>query len=52
MKMRFEEKLKKHKLIGAIKQPKSLEKAIKYKDNLAAAILMIGNISIVMVDHF
>ena len=40
----FEENLQKSKLIAAIKEPKSIEKAIKYKENLAATILMTGNI--------
>lgn len=40
----FQERLKKHRLIAAIKEPKSIEKAIKYKDNISAVILMTGNI--------
>lgn len=40
----FKERLKKHKLIAAIKEPKSIEKAIKYKENISAVILMTGNI--------
>ncbi len=40
----FEERLKKHKLIAAIKEPKSIEKAIKYKDHISAVILMTGTI--------
>ena len=40
----FEERLKNHKLIAAIKEPKSIEKAIKYKENIGAVILMTGNI--------
>ncbi|RST77735.1 glycerol-3-phosphate responsive antiterminator [Siminovitchia acidinfaciens] len=40
----FEERLKKYKLIAAIKEPKSIEKVIKYKDNISAVILMTGNI--------
>lgn len=40
----FEERLKKHKLLAAIKEPKSIEKAIKYKENISAVILMTGNI--------
>ncbi len=40
----FEERLKKHKLIAAIKEPKSIERAIKYKDHISAVILMTGNI--------
>ena len=32
------------KLIAAIKEPKSIEIAIKYKENIAAVILMTGNI--------
>ncbi len=40
----FEERLKKHKLIAAIKEPRSIEKAIKYKDHISAVILMTGNI--------
>ncbi|MFD1708972.1 glycerol-3-phosphate responsive antiterminator [Siminovitchia sediminis] len=44
MKRTFEEKLEKHKLIAAIKEPKCIERAIKYKENIAAVILMTGNI--------
>ena len=44
MKKTFEEKLESRKLIAAIKHPKSIEKAIKYKENIAAVILMTGNI--------
>ena len=44
MKQKFEENLRKSKIIAAIKYPKSIEKAIKYKENLAAVILMTGNI--------
>ncbi len=44
MKNMFESRLKAHKLIGAIKEPKSIELAIKYKENLSAVILMTGNI--------
>lgn len=40
----FQERLEKHQLIAAIKEPKALEKAIKYKHNLSAVILMTGNI--------
>ncbi|GIN89421.1 glycerol uptake operon antiterminator regulatory protein [Siminovitchia terrae] len=40
----FEERLKKHKLIAAIKEPRSIEKAIKYKDHISAVILMTGTI--------
>lgn len=40
----FEARLKKHKLIAAIKEPKSIERAIKYKDHISAVILMTGNI--------
>lgn len=40
----FRERLEKHRLIAAIKEPKALEKAIKYKENLSAVILMTGNI--------
>jgi glycerol uptake operon antiterminator len=44
LKRTFEERLKNHKLIAAIKEPKSIEKAIKYKENISAVILMMGNI--------
>ncbi|TXL66875.1 glycerol-3-phosphate responsive antiterminator [Cerasibacillus terrae] len=44
MKILFKNNLKKSKLIGAIKHPKSIDRAIKYKQNLAAVILMTGNI--------
>lgn len=44
MKKIFEERLKKHKLIAAVKQPKSIEQAIKYKEHISAVILMTGNI--------
>lgn len=44
LKKNFENNLRRTKLIAAIKDPKSIEKAIKYKDNLAATILMTGNI--------
>ena len=44
MKKTFEENLQKSKLIAAIKHPKSIERAIKYKKNIAAVILMTGNI--------
>ncbi|MBD8006596.1 glycerol-3-phosphate responsive antiterminator [Bacillus norwichensis] len=40
----FEERLNKHKLIAAIKEPRSIEKAIKYKDHISAVILMTGTI--------
>ncbi|MCM3585433.1 glycerol-3-phosphate responsive antiterminator [Mesobacillus maritimus] len=40
----FEERLKDFKLIAAIKEPKSIEKAIKYKENISAVILMTGNV--------
>ncbi|MDQ0999662.1 glycerol uptake operon antiterminator [Neobacillus niacini] len=40
----FEERLNNHKLIAAIKEPKSIEKAIKYKENISAVILMTGNV--------
>lgn len=40
----FEERLKTRKLIAAIKEPKSIEKAIKYKENISAVILMTGNV--------
>ena len=40
----FEERLRDFKLIAAIKEPKSIEKAIKYKENISAVILMTGNV--------
>ena len=44
MRKRFEENLRTSKIIAAIKHPKSIEKAIQYKENIAAVILMTGNI--------
>lgn len=40
----FHERLNKYQLIGAIKDPKSLDLALRYKENLSAVILMTGNI--------
>lgn len=40
----FQERLEQHRMIAAIKEPKALDKAIKYKHNLSAVILMTGNI--------
>ncbi|HZG74110.1 MAG TPA: glycerol-3-phosphate responsive antiterminator [Chondromyces sp.] len=40
----FEERLSDYKLIAAIKEPKTIEKAIKYKENISAVILMTGNV--------
>lgn len=44
MELLFKQRLEKSKIIAAIKHPKSIERAIKYKHNLAAVILMTGNI--------
>ena len=44
MKKMFRERLERRKLIAAIKEPKSIERAIKYKENISAVILMTGNI--------
>ncbi|WP_249869116.1 glycerol-3-phosphate responsive antiterminator [Oceanobacillus saliphilus] len=38
------ERLRKHKLVAAVKDPKNLEKAIKYKDHISAVLLMTGTI--------
>lgn len=40
----FYEQLAKHKVIASVKDPKSLDLAIKYKHNLSAVMLMTGNI--------
>lgn len=40
----FQERLADKKLIAAIKEPKAIEVALKYKDNISAVILMTGNI--------
>jgi len=40
----FTNQLQKHRLVAAIKDPKNLEKAVKYKDNIGAVILMTGTI--------
>lgn len=44
LKQQFKERIQTHQLIAAIKEPKAIEKAIKYKDNISAVILMTGNI--------
>lgn len=38
------ERLKEYKLAAAVKDPKNLERAVKYKDNIGAVILMTGNV--------
>lgn len=38
------ERLEKHKLVAAIKEPKYIERAIKNKKNLSAVLLMTGTI--------
>ncbi len=40
----LQKRLEKHKMVGAIKDPKNIERAIKYKDNLSAVLLMTGTI--------
>ena len=40
----FNQQLEKYKLIAAVKEPKLIEYAIRYKENLSAVILMTGNI--------
>ncbi|MGE8205458.1 glycerol-3-phosphate responsive antiterminator [Heyndrickxia sp. NPDC080065] len=37
-------RLEKHKMVAAIKDPKYIERAIKYKENLSAVLLMTGTI--------
>lgn len=40
----LQERLKKHKMVAAIKVPRDIERAIKYKENLSAVLLMTGTI--------
>ncbi|WP_100332349.1 glycerol-3-phosphate responsive antiterminator [Bacillus xiapuensis] len=40
----LKERLTKHKMIAAIKEPKFIEQAIQYKNNLSAVLLMTGTI--------
>ncbi|WP_100401685.1 glycerol-3-phosphate responsive antiterminator [Bacillus sp. FJAT-42315] len=40
----LQERLKTHKMVAAVKEPKYIEKAIKYKDHLSAVLLMTGTI--------
>ncbi|KIL76309.1 glycerol-3-phosphate responsive antiterminator [Bacillus badius] len=40
----LKERLQTHKMVAAVKEPKYIEKAIKYKDNLSAVLLMTGTI--------
>ncbi|WP_338751574.1 glycerol-3-phosphate responsive antiterminator [Bacillus sp. FJAT-52991] len=40
----LQERLQTHKMVAAVKEPKYIEKAIKYKDNLSAVLLMTGTI--------
>jgi glycerol uptake operon antiterminator len=40
----FYDRLEKYKLIASVKDPKSIDKAIKYKDNISAVMLLTGNI--------
>lgn len=42
--LEFFERLGTHKKIAAIKTPKGLEEAIKYKDRISAVFLLMGNI--------
>lgn len=42
--LEFFERLSLHKKIAAIKSPKGLEAAIKYKDRISAVFLLMGNI--------
>ena len=48
------ERLEKHRMVAAIKDPRYIEKAIKYKENLSAVLLMTGTILTVKryVDFF
>ena len=48
------ERLEKHRMVAAIKDPKYIERAIKYKENLSAVLLMTGTILTVKryVDFF
>ncbi|MFJ8260355.1 glycerol-3-phosphate responsive antiterminator [Rummeliibacillus sp. NPDC094406] len=47
------ERLEKYKMVAAIKDIKNIERAIKYKENLSAVLLMTGSILTVKryVDH-
>ncbi|WP_156290567.1 glycerol-3-phosphate responsive antiterminator [Oceanobacillus salinisoli] len=38
------ERLHKHKMVAAVKDPKNLERAIKYKEHISAVLLMTGTI--------
>lgn len=38
------DRFQKYRLVAAVKDPKSLEKAVKYKENISAVILMTGTI--------
>lgn len=40
----LQERLTSHKMVASVKEPKHLEKAIKYKDNISAVLLMTGTI--------
>ncbi|WP_255505245.1 glycerol-3-phosphate responsive antiterminator [Lysinibacillus sphaericus] len=40
----LQERLEKHKMVAAVKDPKYIERAIKYKENLSAVLLMTGTI--------
>jgi hypothetical protein len=40
----FYDRLEKYKLIASVKDPKSIERAIKYKDHISAVMLLTGNI--------
>ncbi len=40
----FNERLEKYKLIASVKDPKSIDKAIEYKDNISSVMLLTGNI--------
>lgn len=43
----FHDRLEKYKLIASVKEPKSIEKAIEYKDTISAVMLLTGNIQTV-----
>ncbi|TKI70793.1 glycerol-3-phosphate responsive antiterminator [Lysinibacillus mangiferihumi] len=40
----FQDRLADKQLVAAIKEPKAIEAALKYKDNISAVILMMGDI--------
>ncbi|TQR18661.1 glycerol-3-phosphate responsive antiterminator [Psychrobacillus vulpis] len=40
----LQERLKKYKMVAAVKEPKYIEQAISYKENISAILLMTGTI--------